>query len=171
MINTDHIRLADHIREIFSEGFTLEGDVLDYVDSTFSRPSAGELKSIMADESNCEHGPLIELVFFPDESVQIRLEDLLGSDDCGYAHFEKSDEEKVLAHLHSKQPVTTIRLPDKRGEFEMEVPDFASEGFLSRLNVANKPDHSLVSAIRNHVPEECRTIIKVRLRNSHIHKS
>ena len=144
---------------------------MDYVDSTFSSPSAAELRSVMADESNCEHGPLIELVFFPDESVQVRLEDLLGSDDRGYAHFGKSDEAKALAHLHSKQPVTTIRFADNRGKFEIDVHDFASAAFLSRLKVANTPDHALVSAIRNHVSEEWRTIMRVRLRNSRIHKS
>lgn len=169
--DTDHIRLAESVREIFSEGFTIDGDVLDYVDSTFSSPTAAELESVMTDESDCEHDPLIELVFFPDESVQMRLEDMLGNDAYGYEHFGKSDMAMVLARLHSKSPVAPIRFSDGRGEFVMNVPEFGSAGFLSRLNVANKPDRALVAAIGNHVSAKHRATIKVRLRNARFKKS
>ncbi len=162
----DHILLAEKIRGIFDTGSTLGSDVADYIDSTFSNPTIEEIQAVIADESNCEKDTLIELLFFPGESVQVRLESLLGDETLGYSGFQKNDEEKVLNHLYAKTPKTVIRFPDGRGEFKMEIPHEAAESFLSRLNITNKPDERVAAAITEHVPEKFRALYNVRLRNS-----
>ena len=69
--------LADEIKAIISEGIALSDDVVHYIDSTFSSPTIKELQAILDDDSNCEGDTLMELLFFPDESIQVRLEQAL----------------------------------------------------------------------------------------------
>ena len=69
--------LADRILEILEEGIFLSDEVVQYIDSTFSNPSIEEFKEILQDDSNCEKDSLVELLFFPDVSLQYQLERLL----------------------------------------------------------------------------------------------
>jgi len=67
--------LADEIKKILGQGIDLNDDVVHYIDSTFSNPTVEELQTILADDSNCEKDSLMELLFFPDESMQVQLEE------------------------------------------------------------------------------------------------
>ncbi|MCK4984722.1 MAG: hypothetical protein KAS40_04340, partial [Desulfobacterales bacterium] len=67
-------QLADRIIDILRSGLALDAATLHYIDSTFSNPFIGELEELLQDESSCETDSLIELLFFPDESVQLQLE-------------------------------------------------------------------------------------------------
>ncbi|MBW1847221.1 MAG: hypothetical protein JRJ27_08800, partial [Deltaproteobacteria bacterium] len=69
------IVLAEKIEKIFQEGIVLSHDVLHFVDSTFSNSTIKEFGDIFTDESNLERESLIELIFSPDESMQVQLED------------------------------------------------------------------------------------------------
>jgi hypothetical protein len=71
-------QMAQKIIDILQGGLTLNADTLHYIDSTFSNPSISELEELLQDESSCETDSLIELLFFPDESVQMQLEEMLG---------------------------------------------------------------------------------------------
>ena len=90
--NDKCILLAERIAKILLEGIRLNSAAMHYIDSTFSNPSIDELKEIIADNSDCENDSLIELIFFPDESIQMQLEDILQSHD-----YSKKDEKKILA--------------------------------------------------------------------------
>ena len=72
--------IADEIKAIISEGILLSDDVVHYIDSTFSNPTSDELQTILDDDTNCEGDTLMELLFFPDESIQVRLEE--GLEQC-----------------------------------------------------------------------------------------
>jgi hypothetical protein len=80
-------QLAEKIIDILRSGLTLNPDTLHYIDSTFSNPSIGELEELLQDESSCEADSLIELLFFPDEPVQIQLEEMLAE-----IRLQKQDE-------------------------------------------------------------------------------
>jgi hypothetical protein len=157
------VLLADKIEEILRDGLTLSQDVVHYIDSTFSRPSVGQLEEIIGDESNCERDSLLELIFFPDESIQIRLEDFLEKED-----FQKADEETVAGILSSRQPATTIHFPDERGSLKVRISNSAAEQLVSRLHISRRSDGSLIDAIDNHVNEKIKNQVKVRLRNTRI---
>ncbi len=90
--------LAEEIASILKEGIRLSPDVLHFIDSTYSNPSPQELANILEDESDCERDTLVELIFFPDESIQVRLEDLLERLDLG-----KKEEQTVRALLLQKE--------------------------------------------------------------------
>jgi hypothetical protein len=112
---------------------------------------------------NCERDPLVELLFFPDESVQIKLEELLEKED-----FKKNDEEKVLSYMLDKKLATTIRFPESEGSFKFVVPKSSAMQFISRLNISRKLNKRLLKAIDKFVSDNCRTPVKVRLRNARV---
>ena len=153
--------LAEKIKQIFRDGFVLSSNIMHYIDSTFSNPSINELEEIINDEHNCERDPLVELLFFPDESVQIKLEELLEKED-----FKKNDEEKVLSYILDKKLAATICFPESEGSFKFVVPKSSVIQFISRLNISRKPNKRLLKAIDKFVSDNCRTPVKVRLRNA-----
>ncbi len=155
--------LAEKIKRIFTDGFVLSDDIMHYIDSTFSNPSINELEEIINDEHNCERDSLIELLFFPDESVQIKLEEFLESED-----FKKKDEKKVLSYILDKKLLTTIRFPESEDSLKFFLPKSSAMQFLSRLNISRKPNKRLIKAIDEFVSDKYRTAVKVRLRNARV---
>ncbi|RLC26934.1 MAG: hypothetical protein DRH21_00725 [Deltaproteobacteria bacterium] len=155
--------LAGKIEQIFRDGFVLSDDIVYYIDSTFSNPSIDELEKIIYDEHNCERDSLFELLFFPDESVQIGLEELLEKED-----FKKKDEEKVLSYILNKKIVTTIHFPESKDSLKFFVPKSSAIQFIPRLNISRKLNKRLLKAIDKFVSDKCRTPVKVRLRNARV---
>ena len=155
--------LAEKIKNIFRDGFVLSSNIMHYIDSTFSNPSINELEEIINDEHNCERDPLVELLFFPDESVQIELEELLEKED-----FKKKDEEQVLSYILDKKLAATIRFPESEGSFKFVAPKSSAMQFISRLNISRKLNKRLLKAIDKFVSDNCRTPVKVRLRNARV---
>ena len=162
-MNTDDkcILLAERIVEILRGGIHLNNDSMHFIDSTFSNPSIDELKEIIADNSDGDNDPLIELIFFPDESIQMRLEDLLQGHD-----YSKKDEKKILDCLCSRKIEAAIHFPDNKGKLTLVMPQTVAGQFLSRLNISKKLDKRLLAAIDAHVSEKSKTPVKVKLRNS-----
>jgi hypothetical protein len=154
-------QLADTIIEILRDGLTLNADTLHYIDSTFSNPSVKEIKDMLRDESNCETDSLIELLFFPDETIQLQLEDLIGN-----LQFCKNDEEKIAEHICRNPFKISIQLPNKRGSFSVAVTRSNIAQFIPRLNISRKLDPKLLSSIAENVPEDLQTRCKVKLRNA-----
>ena len=157
-----HLKQLEHaIETIWRRGLALSPDALHYIDSTFLTPSLPELAEILGDESNCETDSLLELIFFPDLTLQVQLEDLLES-----ADFKIEDEEIIFRALIAKRLQTILFFPDDRGRMILAVPDWAVGRFISRLNISKKPDPALVDAIRRHVPQPHQALCKVKLRNT-----
>ena len=153
--------LAEKIAEIFKSGLAISRDDRNYIDSTFSTPSMEALARILRDPSNSETETLLELIFFPDETIQIELEDLLER-----YPFEKEDEQKVLTALFLQKLETTLGFPDTDERLTMEAPRMAVAQFVARLNIFKKIDPRLIHAIDKYVEEKYRPRFKVRLRNT-----
>jgi hypothetical protein len=153
--------LADRILEILDKGMALSDDVLHYIDSTFFNPSIKELKDILQDDSNCEKDSLLELLFFPDESLQVQLEEFFEN-----KYYKQGDEEKVLNYLCQKPLRVSFHFPEKRGSFGLEIPEAIAYQFIKRLNISKQLDQNLLTAIKNNASNKHKNHFKVRLRNS-----
>ena len=165
-INSDEKKcflLAEKIERIFRDGFVLSNDIMHYIASTFLNPSINEFEEIIYDEDNCERESLIELIFFPDELVQIKLEELLESKD-----FKKEDEGKVIHYILNKKLVTTIHFPENKGSIKFVVPELSALQFVSRLNISRKLDKKLLEAINKFISNKYRIPVKIKLRNNRI---
>lgn len=154
-------RLEQAIREIWHQGLALSPDARHYIDSTFSNPVPEELQAMLDAESGCERDSLLELLLFPDQSVQVELEALLASDD-----FQPQDEQTIGRALAAADPPVNFLLPDGRGRLTLRACPWAAERFLARLNISRKTDRALAETIRRRVPEPYRTLCRVRLRNA-----
>lgn len=154
-------QLADTIRKILDNGITLSGEVVHYIDSTFSNPTIAELHAILHDESNCEKDSLIELLFFPDEMMQLELEDMLERLQLG-----KPDADKVVDALGRESLHVTMHLPEDRGSLNLELPQEVAPGFIARLNIAKHLDLKLRDSINKYADEDAAKGHKVKIRNS-----
>jgi len=155
------ILLAERIIKILGDGIHLNSDAIHFIDSTFSCPRINELEKIIADNSDCERDSLIELIFFPDEEIQTRLEDLLKRQD-----YCRGDEKKVLDYLSFRPIQTTIHFPDSKGALSVKLPYEAAGRFLTRLNIHRNIDENISAAIETYVSEKMKVLVRVKLRNT-----
>ncbi|MGD2015241.1 MAG: hypothetical protein PVH37_09910 [Desulfobacterales bacterium] len=153
--------LADEIRKILGNGITLGSEVIHYIDSTFSNPTTTELQTILLDDSNCEKDSLMELLLFPDETMQLQLESLLER-----SHFQQTDEKSVLGDLLQDPVQATIRFPENRGSLRLRVTVDLACQFIARLHISKHLNPSLLEALNQHQDETTSDQIKVKLRNS-----
>jgi hypothetical protein len=153
--------LAGEIKKILSKSIGLSDDVVHYIDSTFSNPTIEELQTILADDSNCEKDSLVELLFFPDESIQIQLEETLERH-----RPQNEDENKILTYLCRDPLQVTFRFEDNRGAIKLPIPEDVTRQFLVRLKISKHLDAKLIESIRNYGDEKNCNRFKVKIRNS-----
>ena len=153
--------LAAEIKKILSTGIDLSEDVVHYIDSTFSNPTIEELQAILADDANCEKDSLIELLFFPDESYQIQLEEILEQ----HRHQDE-DKNKILTYLCQDALQVTFRFVDDRGALKLQIPEEVIHQFLVRLKISKHLDANLIESIRNYGDAQNTNHFKVKIRNS-----
>jgi len=154
-------QLADEIRKILGNGVTLSSEVIHYIDSTFSNPTTKELQTILHDDSNCEKDSLMELLLFPDETMQLQLEALLEG-----LHFQEADEKSILDDLLKGPVQVAIRFPRDRGPLHLMVTEDVACQFISRLNISKHLNPDLLEALNHYEDENIRNRIKVKMRNS-----
>ena len=154
-------RLAAEIRSILGSGITLGSDVIHYIDSTFSNPSLEELQALLHDDSCCEKDSLMELLFFPDEFMQLQLEELLET-----LMLCRQDEE-TLQNILCSQPLQAVfRFPEKSEALNLPLPPEVAPAFISRLHIAKHIDPRLRDAIKDNIATDRRSRYKVKIRNT-----
>jgi len=156
-------RLAGELRRILEDGITLGRDVVDYIDSTFSKTTAAELKALLADDASCEKDSLLELLFYPDEAMQLQLEELLED-----LQLQKADEKTVLIDLLQKPVQARLRFPGDRGELRVELQETTAIQFISRLNISRHLNRRLAEVINRRADVENIPRFKVKIRNSRV---
>jgi len=153
--------IADEIKKILSKGIDLSDDVVHYIDSTFSNPTIEELQTILADDANCEKDSLMELLFFPGESMQVELEKTLER-----YKPQAEDENNILAYLCRDPLQVTFRFIDDRGALKLQIPEDVIRQFLVRLNISKHLEANLIASICNYGDEQNINRFKVKIRNS-----
>jgi hypothetical protein len=153
--------LAGELQKILSKGIDLSSGVIHYIDSTFSNPTARELQSILHDDTNCEKDSLMELLLFPDETMQLQLEALLER-----LHFQETNEKSVLDDLLQEPVQVAIRFPTDRGFLHLMVTEDVACRFISRLNISKHLNPDLLEALNHYEDENISNRIKVKMRNS-----
>lgn len=153
--------LAQKILALVSPELRLGPGALQYIDSTFSNPTIEELSAILADESNCERETLLELIFFPDEQMQIKLEETIEN----FAYV-KEDEIKLADDILSSGKNISLVFAETGQTLEIKMPEDAVSQFVSRLKVSKLMDRRIIQAIEQFVPTSHQQLFKVHFRNS-----
>ena len=148
------------IQAIFEEGLYVNQDSHDFIFSTVSISDIRELQTLIADPSSCESDSLIELIYFPDEAIQLRLEDRLQSE-----RFQQKDEQTILKHLLSCRGKTLVRFDGLESVLMITTPESGARAFLSRLNITRHLDPELIRIIGQTAGKVQGTKYSVWLRN------
>ena len=148
------------IQAIFEEGLHVSQDSRHFIFSTISITDIRELQTLITDPSSCESDSLIELIYFPDESIQLRLEDRLQSE-----LFQQKDEQTILEHVLSCRGKTLFRFDGLQSVLTIKTLENGARAFLARLNITRHPDPELMRVIDRTAGEKQGRRYKVWLRN------
>lgn len=159
-------RLLTRIAGFLENGGRLTDAVLAYIETTLFSPHPDRLIAFLTDESDSERDSLLDLVFSPDQTVQIDLEPLLAS-----ARFSREDEAAVHDRLLARSISAPVNMPDGRSLVGVRVPDLVKSQYLARLNVTWQLDSRVAAAIESGVSAGLRLMVRVRLRNAGIRLS
>ena len=154
-------QLAAEIRNILGGGITLGSDVIHYIDSTFSNPSLEELQALLHDDSCCEKDSLMELLFFPDEFMQLQLEELLET-----LMLRRQDEETLQKILCGRPLQAVFRFSEKSETLKLPLPNEVAPAFISRLHIGKHLHPRLRDAINENAAADGRSRYKVKIRNA-----
>lgn len=152
--------LAAKIRWFFTHGLFIDNGAKRYIDTVFSDPSPEAVASLLAGESSCEGDSLLALIFFPDLSFQLKIEKLLT-----HERFVPEDENDVLAKLHETPIQASVHFEVDQTPLKIDVPYWATEQFVRRLNIHKEIDARLAGAIAQYAADYGDTL-RVKLRNS-----
>jgi hypothetical protein len=153
-------QFASVIQAIFEEGLPVSQDSQHFILSTFCMSDIRELKALITDPSNCESDSLIELIYFPDESIQLRLEDQLE-----LQGFQQKDQETILAYLLSCRGNTLFRFEGLQPVLTIKTLENGARSFLARLNISRHLHPELIKVIDRVTETKQGRKYKVWLRN------
>ena len=149
------------IVDALEAGGDLSDEVLEFVDASLFRPEPEALAVFISNDENSERDTLLDLIFYPDQVLQIELEPLLEA-----GRLAPDDEKRVLKRLLEADIDVPVRLPNGRELLRFRLPGFIKDRFLTRLNVARQLPPEVVAAIDDRVAAPLRPVVKVRLRNA-----
>ena len=162
MTNTEKCRrLADEIRSCFGSDLTIDRHARQYIDACLAGISLEEVGHLIGDSPDANTAPLLDLIFFPDEALQMRLEPLLEKE-----MYDLSDEARVVALLETKPILTTLREPETRTTARVRIPPPVLAPFVCRLAISRRIPPRLTSTISSIHDPETILHLKVMLRNT-----
>jgi len=153
--------IAAKIREILERGMDLSPETLRFIDGTFSDPSAAEVEAILKDEASVERDSLLELLFSPDEALQVELENLLA-----LPHRTSPDAQEVAARLTMAPLPVIFRFPDGRGELQVALTPPLARRLTSGLRIGRNLPAPAVDAIDVNFSGRTRQRLRVMIRNA-----
>jgi hypothetical protein len=157
-------------RRYMADGIPLTGDVRSFMTATFGDASADTLQTLLSDESSAERDSLLDLVFFPDQALQLAIEPVLER------HGLTEEAVRLIAARLKAAPVATgLRLPGVADLVPTVMPAFLVDAFLARLNLTWQPAAVLIELMPHldtrllsptHDREDGRLRLRVHLRNA-----
>ena len=122
--------LATRIRELLMLGLTLSPEVVGFIESTLPVSRPEELAALLADETAAECEPVISLLFFPEEELQIEIEEILAG-----RSLTCEDEQQLAERLARPLPQVSFDFPGGSGRLELEMTPARIQQFLTRLRL------------------------------------
>lgn len=140
------------------------GEVLvHYIESTFGSLSPETVAAAVADDTNPEQEPLLDLLFFPDAVLQEQIED-----DLEAALLQPADEPALADLLASRPPTLSLLLPNSKAAMRIRMPERAAGDLIKRLRVSRRIPGRLKSAVAAHMGPSDGRRCKVELRNARL---
>jgi hypothetical protein len=141
LLPDDCAAMASRIREMLARGVEIGPETLHFIDSTFFNPTAAELAAVAGDESASERDPLLELLFAPDETFQVELEETLAG--------RRLDAEQIAGLLCRPPLKVLFRFPDGRGTLGLEMTPALVRHLVCQLRVDRTIPADLSQALKS----------------------
>lgn len=159
-------RLAEAIRERFAEGIELGEPVHHFIESSLSDAAPETVAEVLESPEDFGAEPLMELIFFPEEADQLRLEPLLESE-----FFEPGDGERVVSRLADPPLTARLGLSWTGAAFTVSVPPWVIGEYLRRLCIQWRGDAEILSALDRFLDPETARRFRVTMRNARFQAS
>jgi hypothetical protein len=157
----DHCHnFANHVRDVFADGLRINDRDSHFILSTLPIDDLNQIDELIQDADSTEYDALMELIYFPDESTQINLEDQIES-----ARFQLQDVNTILIHLMAVESDTHIFSPKGQFVLAFPTPESGARSFLQRLNLSRHLDPELSQTIEAVMDSMLATKHKVWIRN------
>jgi hypothetical protein len=160
-INDPCRHLADQIAELLCSQIHAGADVIEYIDGTYGNPDVEEIKALIEEPGGSERETLLELIFFPNEALQVEIEGVLQKHS-----FTAEDVATIAADLENRNLLATVALGETGRMMNVRLDRRVIDPFLTRLNIAYTPDEDLDRTLAEvFAADTCRSV-RVRLRNA-----
>ena len=153
--------LAQTLTAILKKGIPLTPNVLQFMNSTLGITTPAELQEITTNDPDGQADSLMELIFFPDEPLQVQIEPILSQES-----FTPEDQKKILAHLIDALPQAAILFPNHPQKALIPFPESTASKFLNRLKITKQLHKDLVESLTRHVEPKHVPLVRVKLRNA-----
>jgi len=130
------------LRRCLAAGVLLTDGVRDFMSATFGDDTIDTLRILLSDDSSAERDSLLDLVFFPDEPLQMAIEPVLI--DHG---FREKDVSRLAERLKADPAAVRLSLPGSNDTVPASMPVFVVDAFLARLNLTWQPVDVLKTAL------------------------
>jgi hypothetical protein len=130
------------LRRHLEAGISLSDDVRHFMEATLGDDSVDTLRALLSAESSAEGDSLLDLIFFPEQTLQIALEPILERHSLGEEDIAALAEglKRVPLSTHLKMPGTEVTLP-------VLMPAFVVDAFVARLNLSWQPAEALQAVL------------------------
>jgi len=154
-------RIAADLQEILARGLDLSAETVRFIDSTFAHPSAAELSALLLDDAVPERDSLLELLFSPDEALQIELEGRLDLQPSGALSAEE-----VIARLTVGAPAVRFRFPDGRGALQVAMTAPLARRLVLGLGIERRLPACVAEALAEHESAGWARRVRVMIRSA-----
>ena len=113
------------------------------------------------DESDTERDSLVDLLLFPDEAFQLKLEPFL-TRHC----FTMAEEQHIIHYLSAVGSPVGIHLSAFNGHFHLTPTPSEVRRLVTRLNITWHAEKLIRQAIGDHIAPVRQSLVSVRLRNA-----
>jgi hypothetical protein len=156
--NPSNQSLAKWILSILQAETTAGSDVLAYALATFG---TDDLSKIVTAAGNADIDSLLDLIFFPDLTIQISFEKKWGA-----IEFSRIDEAEIITRLSEMSIPSTIICTEYPTSISIHLPFWIPEAFVQRLNITWQPDARIRDTLDRCLSPSRQIITRIHLRNA-----
>ena len=154
--------MARILRKHLVKGMTLDAQTVGFIDATVSVDRAADLAALLSDSGNDAAEPLLDLIFYPDCSLQEKIEDVLGT-----AVFTPSDVDGVVGRLMDPPVDVPLIFSDLRGSHCFKPDRETISRMVDRLRLNRAIPGPVLKACQS-LPPATALKVRVRIRNTSI---
>jgi hypothetical protein len=143
--------------DVFQSGVSLTPEHLSYMQTTFATTDA---EVILREYEGCEIDSLLQMIFYPDQTLHIRFEH-----DWGETVLSAADVEAVMVQLSRSPLWGKISTGSDRRELSVELSPDLLQSWLERLKMIWQPAPEIARYLSDIEDKHRQVAIRTRLRH------